>query len=451
MATTFKKKEEIIAQINLLDYALNNGYKIDKVKSSVEWVVLKNDTISDTILINSKKNTFSNIGNDRDKGDILSFVGNRLTGSLSVDKSNEAFYQSLVKLNEFFGNYINKEKSSEVLDKDKFLKKKETLHSLQGKEWNHKPIEDYSFLINERKISAAILKHPLFEDKLFNTYFRLPNGHLITNTAFALTSFNDLKGLEIRNSGLKNLAGDHEHAFFTNTKGMDKIDGVFYAESVIDIASYIELLHANPKFDKSKNYCFISFSGNLYESKMNNILNEISSLPLSKDCFFVSLTDNDSDKLESKKSGKNYDVLFTASLINKFFTPVTFSSNDTFYDFTFTKKEDLNIDKIKTLFDKQADYIDSHYPSDQRFGKYVIVKENEGDINIKFPKSLDLLNVNFREFLSDLKIERFYIPHKPSSQSNDWNEELQRKKGFNPEKKKEQPKIEKVKSYGRKF
>lgn len=450
MATTFKSKDEIITQINFVDYALSNGYKIDKEKSSQNWIRLDNPTTKDRILVKSKANTYSNVDNDRDKGDIISFVGNRISGSVSVDKSNEAFYKSLIKLNEYFGNYINQGKSEAILDKDRFLKKKETLHSLQNKEWNHKPIEDYSFLTNERNINLNTLKLPLFEDKLFNTYFRLDNGHIITNVAFGLSSGQELKGLEVRNTKQKSILGDHENAFFTNTKGMNKIDGVFYGESAIDIASYIELLYANPNFDRSKNYCFLSFSGNLYESKMKNIIDEISKLPLAPDCKFVSLTDNDFDKLEYKKPGKNYDMLFTVSLINKFITPVEFTSNDTFYNLAFTKKEDLNIENIKLVFEQQGNNIDKNFTIDNRFGKYVVVKENEASITLNIPKSIDLIQTNFKELIKELKAERLYIPHKPVH-SNDWNEELQRKKGITEEKKKELPKLEKVRSYGRKF
>lgn len=450
MATTFKSKDEIIAQIDFVDYALSNGYKIDKVKTTQNWIKLENPTTKDRILVKAKANTYSNVDNDRDKGDIISFVGNRISGTVSVDKSNEAFYKSLVKLNEFFGNYINQGKSEAILDKDKYLKKKETLHSLQDKAWNHKPIEDYSFLTNERKISLNVLKLPLFEDKIFNTYFRLDNGHIITNVAFGLSSGEELKGLEVRNSKQKSILGDHENAFFTNTKGMDKIDGVFYGESGIDVASYIELLYANPSFDRSKNYCFLSFSGNLYDSKIKNIIDQISTLPLIPDCKFVSITDNDFDKLESKKPGKNYDVLFTASLVNKFITPVEFTSNDTFYNFTFTKKEDLNIENIRSVFEQQANNIDNNFTAENRFGKYVVVKENEASITLNIPKSIDLDQTNFKELLKELKAERLYIPHKPVH-SNDWNEELQRRKDITAEKKKEMPKLDKVKSYGRKI
>lgn len=110
MATTFKSKDEIIAQINFVDYALSNGYKIDKEKSTQNWIRLDNPTTKDRILVKAKANTYSNVDDDRDKGDIISFVGNRISGSVSVDKSNEAFYKSLVKLNEFLGTILTREK-----------------------------------------------------------------------------------------------------------------------------------------------------------------------------------------------------------------------------------------------------------------------------------------------------------------------------------------------------
>jgi hypothetical protein len=450
MATTFKSKDEILEQVNLVDYALSKGYQVDKAKSTINWLRLDNTTTGDRILVQSKTNTYSNIDNDQDKGDTIRFVCNRVTGSVIPDRSNESFYQALITLNKYFGNYINEEKNSAVIDKNKFLKKKETLSSLQDKEWNHKPIEDYSYFVNERKISLEILKLPYFEDKLFNTYFSLPNGHIITNFAFGKYIDDNLKGLEVRNKTIKSIIGDHDGVFYTNTKKMDSIDGVFYAESGIDIASYIEILYSNPAFDRNKNYCFLSFSGNLYESKMDNIIKEISNLPLTKECKFISLTDNDFDKVEEKKSGKNYDILFTASLINTFVTPVEFTTNDTFYNFSFTKKEDIDLEKIKEIIEQQAENIDKKYTADNRFGKYVVIKENEAAVVINIPKSVDLKETFFFEFLKEINAERMYIPHKPSL-SNDWNEELKRKKNIIEEKKKDKQVIEKVKSYARKI
>lgn len=421
MATTFKSKDDIKAEVPLVDYALLNGYTINKEKTTLNWVHLKNETSGDRVMIKTKENLYYNLDYDQDRGDVLQFVGNRLNGGLSVDKSNQAFHGALVKLNNFLGNYLNNDKKPIIQDKEKYFRKKETLSSLQDKEWNHQPIQDYKFFTNERGIDINILKLPYFEDRLFNTYFSLPNGHIITNYAFGKYTDDNLVGLEVRNTKQKKIMGDHDGVFITNTKGMKNIQAVFYTESGIDLASYVELVYANPKFDRNKDYCFISFSGNLYQSKMDNIIKELDKLPLAKDCKFLSLTDNDLDKEENKKAGKNYDVLFTAALIDKYITPLTFSANDTYFNFDFSKKEDLNLPIIKSIFEAQALIIDETYSADQRFGKYVIVKENEEGINIKIPKSIDLKQTNFFEFLEELKAERLLVQHKPDPKV-DWNE-----------------------------
>lgn len=450
MATTFRSKDDIKSEVPIVDYALLNGYSINKEKTTQNWVHLKNESTGDRIMIKTKNNLYYNIDYEQDKGDILQFVSNRLNNNLNVDKSNQAFHGALVKLNNFLGNYLNNDKKSIILDKEKYFRKKETLSSLQNKEWNHKPIEDYKFLTNQRGIDINILKLPYFEDRLFNTYFSLSNGHIMTNYAFGTYTNDKLVGLEVRNTSTDLILGDNLGVFMTNTKGMKSIDGVFLAESGIDLASYIEILYSNPKFDKTKNYCFISTGGNLYQAKMDNIMKELDNLPLTKSCKFISITDNDFDKEENKKAGKNYDVLFTAALINKHITPLTFSANDTYFNFDFTRKEDLDLPKLKSIFEVQSDIIDKEYSADQRFGKYVIIKEEQEGINIKIPKSIDLNKTNILELIKELKAERFFIQHKPVDQK-DWNDVLKKRKGIvTPEKKKEKP-VEKIKSHGRKI
>lgn len=450
MATTFKSKEDIKAEVEILNYALLNGYSINKEKTSQNWVNLHNDTTGDRILVKSKANLYHNLDHAEDKGDILQFVGNRLNGNVNVDRSKEAFHGALIKLNNFLGNYLNIDRNEVLKDKDKFFKKKETLSSLQDKEWNHKPIEDYKYLTDQRGIDINILKLPYFEDKLFNTYFSLPNGHIITNYAFGKYTDDNLVGLEVRNTTIKSIMGDHDGVFYTNTKGMKNIEGVFYAESGIDLASYIEVLYSNPNFDKSKNYCFISFAGNLYQSKMDNIIKELDKLPLTNDCKFISLTDNDFDKEENKKPGKNYDVLFTTALINKHITPVNFTSNETYFNLEFSKKEDLNLEAIRSIFEIQANNIDKDFAADQRFGKYVIIKESDTGVTINIPKSINLKETSFYEFLKEIKAERLFIPHKPLV-AGDWNEELKKRKNIVTQEKKKDLPLEKIKTHGRRI
>ena len=183
MKSNFKTKDEIKEAVDILDYALLNGYTIDKDKSTQHWVRMNNSSTGDRILVKPKIKMYSNIDYENDKGDILQFVANRLHGNLSIDKSNEAFYKALVDINKFLGNHLNDNNRKILTDKEKYFTKKEKLSTLQATEWNHQPITDYSYLTNQRAIDITTLKDPLFEGKLFNTYFRMESGHLITNYA----------------------------------------------------------------------------------------------------------------------------------------------------------------------------------------------------------------------------------------------------------------------------
>ena len=453
MRPNFKSKDEIKAEVNIVDYALIHGYVIDKEKSTQNWVKMLNENTGDRILIKPKTGLYNNVDYPNDKGDILQFVANRITGNLNVDKSNETFYKTLLEINKYLGNHMNALNKKIINEKDKFFTKKEKLSSLQNSQWNHKPIEDYSYLTNERGINIDLLKGPLFEGKLFNTYFRLSNDHIITNYAFGKYTKNELVGLEVRNKTIKTIMGDHDGVFYTNTKNMDRIDGVFYAESGIDLASCIELLQATPNFDQSKNYCFLSFSGNLYESKMNNIIEDLKQLPITDNTKFISLTDNDFDKEENKKPGKIYDVLFTASLINEFKTPLAYSENETFFNYTFEKKgSSINIEKLQTVVESQNQAIEQLFDADHRYGKYLILKENEDKVTLHIPKNITLENAYFNSILKAIDAERFYIAHKPKL-TNDWNEELQRRKGIIKEEKKNLnlTQINKPKSHARRI
>ncbi len=441
MKSNFKTKDEIKEAVDILDYALLNGYTIDKDKSTQHWVRMNNSSTGDRILVKPKIKMYSNIDYENDKGDILQFVANRLHGNLSIDKSNEAFYKALVDINKFLGNHLNDNNRKILTDKEKYFTKKEKLSTLQATEWNHQPITDYSYLTNQRAIDITTLKDPLFEGKLFNTYFRMESGHLITNYAFGKYTNDTLVGLEVRNNTIKTILGDHDGVFYTNTQNMSKIDGVFYAESGIDIASYIEILHKNPEFDREKNYCFLSFSGNLYESKMNKIISDLERLPLTSETKFISLTDNDFDKEESKRPGKNYDVLFTAALINKHITPLEFTNNEAFYCYTFKETNKIDLDVLRTKITSQNEFIDQKYGLKERYGKYVILKDTEQGLTLNIPKTIPLNEALFQNMLTAINGARFYIPHKPKT-TNDWNEELQRRKGIQIQEKKKETLIQ---------
>lgn len=430
MKTTFKSKEDILSDIKLLDHALINGYQIDKAKSTINHMKLKGVSTGDTIMVNPKKNMYYNMDYPNDKGDLIQFVANRLNGGLSVDHSKEAFYAALVSINKGLGNYLKEENKNILSNKNSFIEKKEKIASMQSNEWNHVPIINYNFLNNSRAINMETLQSDYFKDRIFNTYVKLSNDHIITNTAFGLYKKNELVGLEIRNNGIKMILGDNTSAFYTNTEGMKKIDSIFYAESVIDIASIIEILKNTPDFE-FKNYCFISFSGFLYESKLSNIINELDELPITKNTQYVSLTDNDFDKKENENSGKQYDVTFTAALINKHITPLEFTTNEAFFNFQFNDKNQIDIEKLKEVVSIQNDKIDTIYDAKERYGKYLILKETETNLTLNLPRNINLEQVHFSAILKALQAERLYVPHKPKKR--DWKKE-DIKKEINTEK-----------------
>ena len=204
MNTNFKSKENILAEVNLLDHALISGYQIDKEKSTKVWMKLRNTSTGDNIMINTKKSLFYNLDYDNDKGDVIQFVANRLNGGLNIDKSKEAFYAALVNINKGLGNYLKEDNKNLIANKNSFIEKKEKIASMQSNEWNHVPMVDFSFLSNSRAINMDTLQSDYFKDRLFNTYVKMTSGHIITNAAFGKYINAELVGLEVRNNTIKN-------------------------------------------------------------------------------------------------------------------------------------------------------------------------------------------------------------------------------------------------------
>ena len=433
-----KSPEEIKNEINLVDFAIINGYKINKEKSTNKWVHLSND--QDKIIVNTQKNMYFSMNNDLDKGDVIQFKANRRNGLISVDKSKQGIYETIKELNAYLGISLNDNDRAIIAEKDKFLEKKKQLHSLQDKQWNHEKIKDYSYLTDERKIDITVLKDKIFEDCLFNTYYKLPNDHIITNWAFGKYKDNKLVGLEVRNKNIKSIMGDHDGIFITKTNDIKKLDYLFYSESGIDALSYFEILKTNPNFDITKNnFAFISFGGNLHESKLNSVIDTIKHLPRHEQTKYISITDNDYQKIEEKREGKKYDVLMTTALLKENNFPLEYKENELFFIYSFPK-ENINEEQLNTLVDDQNKIVESKFEEKERYGKYLIVKNDKERVELHFPKKLNLQENGYIDFLKTIKKENLYIPHKPKG-NKDWNEELKQKKNSNLKEKKNAKRI----------
>lgn len=419
--SNYETYDTIKSKINLLDYIYSQGYELDKKKSSAKWLVLEN-TSNDKLLYNTQDNFYKNTQIDEDKGDLINFVANRLNGPVIPDKSKTSIYEAIQKLKGF-----NISDAADLIEKQqKIVKKKKLLSELSKTELNHKPITDYSYLINERKISLKTLSAPKFRGTLYNSYYRIPStGHIITNFAFGLKDENgELKGMEVRNKNFNSINGDHTCFYMSNYDKEKPVNYVFFGESGIDILSYYEIYSKQESLE-NKNYLFISSSGNLYEEKLNKlgiILDQVSDL----NTKIISITDND-------KVGVTYDHNLEALYLLKYkgeeykFSGIT--TNQTFNTYSFNHLSPGIINQLKVLISENHNKINKELNSNNEgYGKYIIMNKTNDKININLPRDITIKDPFMIGFKNIFKTNHI-LSHKPKNKRfSDWNDVLKSKK-----------------------
>jgi len=404
-----------------LDYVVSVGYSIDPIKSSAKWIVLKNDS-GDKLLWNTVSELYSNPLNNTDKGDVINFVANRLQGPVIVDKSKEAKYQA-VQLLKTGTNSVDINLQSHIEQQKKIVAKKKLLSAIAPSEFNCIPMTDKTYLTKDRFISKKTLEDPIFENRLYNTYFKIPeSGHIITNYGFGKYIDDKLVGLEVKNKGYSSVQGNHDGLFHTNFKHFDKVDCIFFAESAIDALSYHELFH-NHKDLNNKNIVYLSTSGNIYDTKAIEVIKLIKSLPLNNDTKFVSITDMDS-------AGNFYDHYITSELlkeikdINLNFKQV----EKTFFNYEF---HSIDEQKIKILKELTASY-NNEVSVDPKnsYGFYVVLKEDKlnNTLTLDIPVSITVNTPLMTDLLKTFNAQNIGKCHKPKASLGDWNEHLKQKK-----------------------
>ncbi|POS00920.1 hypothetical protein Q361_11723 [Flavobacterium croceum DSM 17960] len=421
-------KADELKSIKISDYLLAQNYSIDKKKSTLNSMLLENQS-GEKVIVTIGKNLYFNPNDAQDKGDIIQLVANRLHGYTHVTHQKEDYYQAMLALKNFSGQIHDVDMQERIHQAEKFVQKKELLKNLQGQTWNHHPMTNFSYLLQERKIEKSTLEHPLFKDRLFNTYFKNQESeHLICNYGFGKYKNNELVGMEVCNRNFKNVLGDHEGLFISNTAQVQDVKYVFYAESALDVLAYFEVLQQNKNFNtQAHDFVFVSFGGNIYPSKIDSFLKEIQNLPLSPSCKFISITDNDLDKVEQKKEGKKYDFLISAALANHFGTKLAYSTENPLYYTLTLEVEQAKKLKIDTLVAKQNQSIDQlNWPSTEKFGMYLIAKKQQEQIQLLFPKKLPLEENGFTDFIEKVN-KNLYISHK-APKHKDWNDYIIEKK-----------------------
>lgn len=437
--------DNIKNSVNLLHYLEDNGYKLHP-NTSVNNTMVYHPASEEKLLVYDKyKNGssrgyfhYENVMNPDDKGDIFNFVCNRIDGYLAVDYQREHTGKALKVLKPLAGIAQNDQTpKKEKYTIEKYVKQQNFKKTLQ--DFNVKPISDTAYLENDRGLSLNILKNPLFEGRLYNSYYQLKNtGHTFVNTAFARGTKENPSGYEVvfkvpfkkQDIHKKSNVGEPTDFFYSNLKNPNKpLALVFYGESAIDILSYAELLFERKNFDKQTPIFLVSLAGNLYESKQEKLLELFKSLPIdSSKTKFVSITDND-------KVGFHYDFKITAALINEFKMPCEFRQDNTlFYALNFKEKDIAPyVDTLKNdirNFNQHVDQTLELLPKEKTLGAYMILKKekvNEEDFySLKLPTK-HLYKEQLELITKVLKTENLYVAHKPIQKNIDWNDYLQLK------------------------
>ena len=243
--------DKIIESTNLIDFVVQNGYKIDpkgsrKIENGYVYAEVYNE--EEKLLILRHKQTknwiYFNRGNDNDKGNIISFLKNR----------NYSFEQ----INEKFKIYV----PGEEITNEIHLTKKEKIN------WSERilPIQNYDYLKSRLIVNYnhPTLLNRIYTDKYNNTVFPLYNERL---------EIIGYEGKNFKNNGFEGtisaLGSDKENGFWLNEFNPN-VKFAIIGEAPIDVLSYCII----NKIDLNE-VILIATCGSFSIHKFNSILNLI--------------------------------------------------------------------------------------------------------------------------------------------------------------------------------
>ncbi len=231
-----KRNEELDqfkTQINLVDYAQNNGYQLDKKKSSTNCIVLF-DNQGDKILIGLNKTDnhyfYYSLTNETDKGSIIDFVQKRKNLNLGevrkelrlwINNSHSTKYKVNSKVNNKVTN--KSEIKLTPIDRNKY----QIIAQIES----FQTINNHSYL-NQRGINQNTLDNPRFKETIYQDKRN--------NVIFPHSDREGICGYSIRNQNFKGFSTGGTKGLWTSKSG-SKDNKLVICESPIDCLSYHQL------------------------------------------------------------------------------------------------------------------------------------------------------------------------------------------------------------------
>lgn len=283
--------EKFKEEIDIIGYALKNGYNIDKRKDSATWRALRSVSNSELIIV-SKSNRagyemYFNPNDDNDKGTIIDFVKNRSGGELKEARR---------KLREYIGSPMLENFPKSIAAKMNEVERTKVLENFLKLD---SKLTDRAYL-HSRGISDATLDNKAFKNRIFNN----TNKGFI-NTVFPIYDNKGLIGVEQKNQNFKGITGYKAAGLWMSNptgKLKDKLDSLVITESGVDALSYHQL-----KYKPVQNNMYLATIGTVTE-KQTLLIQKL--IDKKKPDRVIIAMDNDA-------SGKRYAINLLSQLKTK--------------------------------------------------------------------------------------------------------------------------------------
>jgi len=416
-------------EIDLVQLAIYMGYvNISTDKKSVNSITLKNNS-GDCVIINTSTQWYFNPNDDGDRGKAFKFILNRINSRL--ENISNATGIEKYKTFKIAGNFLNLplEEKTKIEAKSSKIKKKIGNQTKQvpsdmltlSKKLGISPLTKRIFLTKTRKISNTTIDHPIFKNKIFNS-FVIYKGNALPNVAFP--KFNPetkkITGYEIRNNNnFKSSQGNNNHLWHSVYPKI--IKHVAIVESAIDALSHFELFP-----NDNLHTLYVSLAGNISDKKRESLTKLLS--PILREhpkAGIKLLTDND-------VSGSNYDLKIITDIINSY--------SKAFYIEEHQEKEFFKMHihhKNDSILETEEKYlslkttIDTFNDIHKDAIKSAKIFQRKNVIDLEIPKYIDIKNklpTKVKGVLQKIISQYSNVPIKfEKAVLNDWNDDLKKK------------------------
>lgn len=292
------------------------------------------------------------------------------------------------------------------------------------------PLRNSNYLRQQRCISKTTINDPLFQGRLLNAYSIRDKSNKNANIAFPKYDLNDHPQNYIlynktyrsrRDNRIKKfrLVLNQKDHFLFYSNPIKHPSKIIVAESGIDLLSYHEL-HGSPD-----NF-YVSFSGNVYQKKLEFFCQLIEPYLKTNMVSMISIMDNDI-------KGFEFDLKLFTYLITRFnpnvYLESSYSHGNVSLTFNYTSKVEVQLSNHITLLEEK---LTSQLGRDKLMSNSIEWVRSTDRITLEFSLAevFNTIHIDGEKNLFKILLEtinELYLPFKATihkSKGKDWNDDL---------------------------